>query len=275
MNNYNLRIIEKINLLKKYDVHCIIFGAKKHKYLLNPTMTESEIKLFEDKFGISLPEDYRNFIKNIGNGGAGPGYGLYKLDVNNINDIHGYMKRPFLLTKDFDVDEEGEKYNCSAYTCQECEHKDLCLISDDYNGECSDICRYQQGTLTICFEGCTYYRRIILNGPKKGEIWAESEGEGLKQSEASFSEWYEGWLDKSLNTIMPYVNAVKENKSFEEILKIDGRGKGMFYFPYIKAYFVDGLLGLNISFRDDFNRKRDEEEYIKQVKNAYEKRRVF
>ena len=234
-------------------------------------MTEGDIQSFENKFEISLPSDYRNFLKNVGNGGAGPGYGLYKLDMNNINDKYDYLKRPFLLTKDFDADEEEEKYNCTAYTCQECEHKDLCLCSDDYNGECSDICRYQQGTLSICYEGCTFYRRIILNGSKRGEIWAESEGEGLKKAESSFTEWYEGWLDKSLNTIMPYVNAVKENKSFEEILQIDGRGKGMFNFKYIKAYFIDGLLGFNISLRYDCNIRRNEEEYIKKVKVAYEK----
>ena len=55
------------------------FGAYSHKYQLNPPAPEEGIAAFEGRFGISLPEGYRNFLLLLGNGGAGPFYGLYSL----------------------------------------------------------------------------------------------------------------------------------------------------------------------------------------------------
>lgn len=55
------------------------FGAGSHKYQLNPPVSEETIAAFEERFGISLPDGYRNFLLWIGGGGAGPFYGLYSL----------------------------------------------------------------------------------------------------------------------------------------------------------------------------------------------------
>lgn len=46
----------------------------------NPCLSEEDIKEFEHKHCITLPDDYRTFISEIGNGGFGPGYGLLPLD---------------------------------------------------------------------------------------------------------------------------------------------------------------------------------------------------
>lgn len=37
------------------------FGADSHKYRLNPPASEETIAAFETRFGISLPEGYRDF----------------------------------------------------------------------------------------------------------------------------------------------------------------------------------------------------------------------
>lgn len=55
------------------------FGADDHKYRLKPPASEETIAAFETRFGIFLPEGYRNFLLWVGNGGAGPFYGLYSL----------------------------------------------------------------------------------------------------------------------------------------------------------------------------------------------------
>jgi SMI1 / KNR4 family (SUKH-1) len=55
------------------------FGALGHRYRLNAQLTESEIAAFEQHYGARLPEDYRGFLIQVGNGGAGPHYGIFKL----------------------------------------------------------------------------------------------------------------------------------------------------------------------------------------------------
>ena len=54
-------------------------GAIGHHYRLHPPLPLAVVESFEQQHGISLPEDYRSFITSIGNGGAGPSYGVIAL----------------------------------------------------------------------------------------------------------------------------------------------------------------------------------------------------
>src|SRR5512142_2282534 len=53
------------------------FGATSHLFLLNPPLPEADVISFERRHKVSLPDDYRRFITEIGNGGAGPYYGVF------------------------------------------------------------------------------------------------------------------------------------------------------------------------------------------------------
>ena len=55
------------------------FGAESHKYQWNPPASLKEIEEFEQETGIVLPDGYRNFLLQAGNGGAGPFYGLFPI----------------------------------------------------------------------------------------------------------------------------------------------------------------------------------------------------
>src|SRR4051812_7441634 len=92
------RLKGKLEELKKMDPGCSVFGAKEHQYKLNPCLTEEEILNFEKRFSIILPADYRDFLSLVGNGGAGPGYGLFALE-DRINDIP--LSNPSHLSKSF------------------------------------------------------------------------------------------------------------------------------------------------------------------------------
>ena len=50
-----------------------------HRYELGPRLTEREISDFESLHTIHLPAEYRDYLMNLGNGGAGPGYGVFPL----------------------------------------------------------------------------------------------------------------------------------------------------------------------------------------------------
>ena len=66
------------------------FGADSHKYQLKPPASEERIAAFETHFDISLPEGYRNFLLWMGNGGAGPFYGLYSLEASEPCQLCDY-----------------------------------------------------------------------------------------------------------------------------------------------------------------------------------------
>lgn len=173
---YSVR--EKLDFLKKYDRNFCIFGSAEHKYLLNEPLTKEQISFFEEKYEVKLPAEYRTFIKEVGDGGAGPGYGLFPLFENESAHEHINLKNEFLFLEDYDSDTYfEEQVTCKCSDCSKCPNKEVCLEYEDEMGRV----RYQGGSLAICFEGCTFYRRLIMNGERCGEVWAESVGEGLKR----------------------------------------------------------------------------------------------
>lgn len=60
----------------------VVFGADWHQFVLNRPLPEEELTSFEQRHRISLPGDYRDFINKIGNGGAGPYYGVFPLGID-------------------------------------------------------------------------------------------------------------------------------------------------------------------------------------------------
>ena len=64
---------------RQMDPECQMFGASKHQYRLNLPIEASFVRSVEAEYGFSLPEDYFRFITKIGDGGAGPDYGICPL----------------------------------------------------------------------------------------------------------------------------------------------------------------------------------------------------
>jgi hypothetical protein len=66
-------------LLPLSEIQAPSFGADAHHFQMNPTMPEFEASAFEQERNVVLPPDYRQFLTRIGNGGAGPFYGVFPL----------------------------------------------------------------------------------------------------------------------------------------------------------------------------------------------------
>lgn len=77
-----IKIIQKLRLLESLDRNYKIFGASHHHYILNSPLTIGELERFEEFFCVILPKDYRIFLSDIGNGGAGPYYGIMSLEAS-------------------------------------------------------------------------------------------------------------------------------------------------------------------------------------------------
>jgi len=206
------RIIEKLNKLKSLDSRFKTFGAKRHKYLLNNCLTEEYIRNFEENHKISLPEEYRNFLKRVGNGGAGPSYGLlplerfyylgelairlyknYNKEGFTLSEIDpNFLSKPFPYTSDWEnmIDDEADILDS----------KDENINTFNY-----DI----QGTIALCDHGCGLFNILVVSGAERGKVWFEFriEGHGMGRVSDSFINWYEGWLDRSIKEIEEFRNS--------------------------------------------------------------------
>lgn len=140
-----------------------VFGAKRHHYRLNPPCPEATVAEFERTNGITLPEDYRRFVTEVGDGGAGPYYGLnyHQLSANISN-----LTQPFSLTESGDVPDEGVT-----------------------------------GGLFLADQGCGTGTWLIVRGLSYGTVWEGCDD--ISPTGLSFWQWYEQWLLKLREHVLP------------------------------------------------------------------------
>src|SRR5262249_21660661 len=75
-------IADKLAALRHADPGLEVYGASSHRYRLNPPLSEREVRAFEERARISIPEEYRAYLLELANGGAGPDNGVLPLDLN-------------------------------------------------------------------------------------------------------------------------------------------------------------------------------------------------
>ncbi len=196
--------VHKIETLRKLDKSFKLFGSSTHHYTLNAPLTDDIISDFEEKNHITLPNDYRLFLQHVGNGGVGPCYGLIELE-NTLRHI--YPKNgPFSLEESF------PHQNISYRNFNQLNYEP----EADYMQN-----KYINGSLGICDEGCGYYDLLVVSGKEKGLVWIDnrcSAGPILPimfqhlhsslrtmrhpDEGVDFTNWYESWLNESLEKIV-------------------------------------------------------------------------
>ncbi len=189
---------ERLASLKKLDSKKSIFGARSHKYRLNKVLGDAEVALFENQHGILLPEDYREFLLHIGNGGAGPYYGLQTLESSLFSDLDRQEENEkidpsgiFQFSEPWNLDYEGDPDDESAYEEFEKEYYDP---------------KWDNGMLRICNYGCGISLNLVVNGDEYGNIWVDDRcNDGgfypdpyfSQTTRSTFIQWYNLWLDAS------------------------------------------------------------------------------
>ncbi len=166
---------------KEKDRDFAVFGAGSHKYNLSPPASITAIEAFEQKYGIRLPEEYRNFLLLVGNGGAGPYYGIYGVKALEKeiaeNDTYDVLAEPVIYPEM--TDEDWDK-------------------AADPEGRCEQEEPHPYaGILPIGSQGCTYMMGIVLRGAHQGQVVYYDEdfcGKPFFVREKGFLAWYERWL---------------------------------------------------------------------------------
>ena len=80
MNDQIARISRQLANAAESPIAANAFGAEHHRFELGPRLPEVVVAEFEDRHEVELPPEYRRFLIELGNGGAGPGYGLTPLN---------------------------------------------------------------------------------------------------------------------------------------------------------------------------------------------------
>lgn len=191
----------KLIKLAERDKNLKLFGSQSHLYSLNPCISVAELNYFESRYGVILPDDYRQFLLEFGNGGAGPGYGLFKLEDE---------------TREIGVDGEDTEYRQLTQTFP------LQTMWDSDDEEISEE-QARQGTIAIATYGCGIDAILVVTGEQRGNIWIDdrcNDGgiypftaeccafyhdepytlETVDDTPAlSFYDWYDDWLNRYLN----------------------------------------------------------------------------
>ena len=205
-------IQRKLALLAEADPELRLFGAQRHKYALLPCLDEAQARLIEETHSIDLPADYRRFLLELGNGGAGPYLGLNPLEGSFPTRM--LAKEPDLMSKPFPL-------TAPLYVMQEClgsttldEYYERIETDEPYYDKVRRCVsrfnkpRYSRGALMICDYGDAIEFLLVVKGKERGNIWIDDRAhdggifplapETRTDLRTGFLEWYERWLDQAL-----------------------------------------------------------------------------
>lgn len=216
-------IKEKLKKLSAQDKDLEVFEAGTHQYQLKDKISEKELSAFEKKHQVSLPEEYRLFLTELGNGGAGPYYGLHDLEkgleeaILYSNDENEKPATPLAI--DFPFSNKAAADYIQAYMAAK-------AAGDEDLVEPLELPDTLTGVIFLCEYGCGWSYCLVVKGEQQGTVWFHGENmqpcfKGDKQ--LGFFDWYENWLDDS---IASFSNEEDEKEPYDEhaiVVDLTGR----------------------------------------------------
>jgi len=157
------------------------YGVEWHRFKLDAPSPEALVAEFEERHEVALPPAYRLFVTELGDGGAGPGTGLPRLDTSCDAPCRaGHLARPspYLPGPRYPNDWE-ERY-------EEAPGPDRVFLP---------------GTLTVASHGCSLVTQLVVTGPARGRLFNVDAGASpgpYVVEDADFLAWYERWLDEAI-----------------------------------------------------------------------------
>jgi hypothetical protein len=170
----------RLDFLRRADPGFTRFGSEAHRYRLNRPLTESKVAAFEFRYSVSLPEDYRSFLLEVGDGGAGPFYGIFRLERSHLPDWCDDDLLPGFLA--------GEFPHVQAWN-------DVGDFGPESEERYSDPAHIR-GSLNLSHQGCGYMVRLVLSGSQRGTLWEDGRCSdmGITPFAPGFATWYLQWL---------------------------------------------------------------------------------
>ena len=189
----------RIDRLASLDRRLVAFGAKEHRYEFRSPLGEDEILDVERDLACRLPLELRTLYSTLGDGGAGPDYGI----------VHAAALDPIEPTQAFaGVDVLRGQY----------------ATNEDPPGYFEVPEGALSGLLGIGQEGCGHRTCIVTSGTTVGSIVHVSADGCVGDGAPSLIAHYQGWLDE---TIAPFeaaleaMNGTVEFRAIEAMLKVE------------------------------------------------------
>jgi len=215
---YALQKLKRRDRIRKvFGAQSLTFGARSHNYDLLPPLSPTVVDDFERRHGVLLPEDYRYFVTEIGNGGAGPDYGLfpfgqqddgYGFEPWESGHLIGDVSKPFPHVGAWNQPESFWEPRNSIPSGIPAEEEDRLMAEwDKIDNEHYWNPAIMNGAIPICHRGCALRQWLVVNGPQRGFVWNDfraDEGgvEPLCDKQTgrpmTFSDWYMSWLNDAV-----------------------------------------------------------------------------
>ncbi|MFJ3205888.1 HEAT repeat domain-containing protein [Streptomyces sp. NPDC086989] len=144
---------------------------------LGAPLGEERVVAYETAHGARLPRGYRTFLRQIGNGGIGPDYGLLPLTRWSAHDIPDPSQQ---LGHDFAL--EPTDFVAAEWA----------RLRDAQKSPYA-------GTHTVVHRGCLEMTLLVISGPARGRLLDANLGDlaipPVFHPQPDFLTWYEHWLD--------------------------------------------------------------------------------
>jgi len=221
------RILE----LRQLDTNFSICGAQIHQYEWNQTLNEKETDQIERENNIYLSDDYKDLLMKLGNGGVGPGLGMAKISLDEINPP--YPGTTFLLR------------NC----------KNPNIINDDMVNvdEISGIINlFNYGSGITC--------SLIVTGVEKGDLIQYDYNGRFQKLKSDINALYQDWATNHL-TILKRVQQKLLEIPLDELIDSEWQ---------LKNFSVREMVLSLIHAKPNNISSRTTEEYLQEVYKAWE-----
>ncbi|MCP2336923.1 SMI1/KNR4 family protein [Actinomadura rupiterrae] len=216
---------ERVEALAAHPRGHEVFGARGHRFVLMEPLTEPELADLEAQLGVRLPEDYRDFLLQVGAGGAGPCYGVFPVqkkdglwawagDGADLADL-ARTAEPFPVEGPAQADIDALHDECpdeeafdgidgfdEAYEAWDARLADLLWNPDR-----------TVGAIVLCHQGCAQRLWLVVSGPEAGHMWTDYRVDdqdlapmvGPQGEPVTFFAWYMDWLDEATRTLAGHV----------------------------------------------------------------------
>ena len=196
------RILEQA---RRMDPQLEMFGVVDHQYRLGSPVDLAFVRTIEEAYHFRFPEDYVQFITEVGDGGAGPGYGLYPF---------GYYCTEVESTKEAKAREiylRGLGRELKLLPIESEWLEDFCISKEEYEKNPEKYFQGGKGSFNwdndtpygffhLGTYGCWRDFGLITAGERYGQVFIR-DTEGAFELEArNFQEFYQDWLNSILDT---------------------------------------------------------------------------
>ena len=225
-----------LDTASRWDMDLAQFACWGHAHLFNPVLPPEELAAWEELVGVTLPEDYRAYLTQLGNGGAGPAYGLFPLSLPR-DEIARLLPKPCIYSDGqeetyqdvicrfvhwYSVNDDWKLYreyfpDIPAWKDEQWRDAHWQEWSDELERVLDETVvspLLHHGQYMITNEGCSGDIRIILNGSHRGYVHCattDCDPEFAYPEPRTFASYKEDRLNETFGDyFMEYVNRTED-----------------------------------------------------------------